>query len=151
MPTSRHIFLQIDTEGLLKEMGTSPAPTNAQVRQYTLIGDQGSLAMGNQIENFSIGINPQEDLHFSIMPMKIFSYHILYFTEFRVVDYRDITIPGEVVVDPHTLSFKVEVTDGEPGGYAQFNLFATLEYNDGNSLISVPICIDPMLRIKQLR
>lgn len=149
MENSKHIFLQVDTDSIIAGLG-SGVPTNSQVRLHTLIYDQGSMALGNQIENFVIDVISDLDILFTILPLQLFSNHKLYFTEFKLLEpHKGISIPDDIILDGHEVSFKVPIKQVEEGGIANFCLYAIIEYQILKETVRVPICIDPVLRVKQ--
>jgi len=149
MGNSRHIFIQIDCDRLFSKVGGS-IPTNDQVRDNTAIYDQGSMALGNAVDTFTIFVTGNQDIHFTILPLVLFTYHKLYFTEFKVVQSNgEISVPNDVDVDGHQVSFKVSVASATAGGTLSFNLYAMLEYQLASGVTQIPICIDPVLRANQ--
>lgn len=144
MGNSRHIFIQIDTNSIIALR--NPKPTNEEVRAHTIIYDQGSLALGNAVKGFTIDVEANQDLHFSIMPLELFSYSKLYFTGFQVTEDTGIGIPKKVNPDTHVLSFSVPVGNVQKGGSAVFCLNGVLETQAGKK---IDLCIDPRLQTDQ--
>jgi len=149
MGNSRHIFIQIDCNKLFAATGSN-TPSNDLVREHTAIYDQGSMALGNAVDTFAIPVIANQDIHFTILPLVLFSYHKLYFTEFKVIQTDgNITIPGDVQLDGHQVSFKVSITNVIAGGSLSFNLYGMMEFQMPSGVIQLPICIDPVLRANQ--
>lgn len=149
MANSRHVFVQIDSSRLIANIGIEP-PTNDQVRENTAIYDQGSMALGNPVESFAIPVTTDQDVFFTIVPLVLFSFHKLYFTDFKVVQTNGgISVPDNIKLEGHQVSFKVPVSNVSSGGELSFFLYATLEYQIANSMVRIPLCIDPVLRANQ--
>lgn len=149
MTNSRHVFVQIDTSRLIAGIGINP-PGNDLVRENTAIYDQGSMALGNPVESFAIPVAANEEVYFTILPLVLFSYHKLYFTDFQVVQSNGgISVPDNIPLEGHQVSFKVPVSEVTSGGILSFYLYAVLEYQLGSSTVSIPLCIDPVLRANQ--
>lgn len=149
MADARHVFIQVDTSLLIAVIGAN-IPTNAQVRECTYIYDQGSMALGNPIESFAIPVSSDQDIYFTILPLVLYSHHKLYFTDFQVEQTNGgITVPNNITLQDHQVSFKVPVSNVTEGGLLNFYLYATLEYQVANDTVQIPICIDPVLRANQ--
>ncbi|MBW8683876.1 hypothetical protein [Chitinophaga rhizophila] len=149
MTNSRHIFVQIDTSRLIAGIGLNP-PTNDQVRENTAIYDQGAMSLGNPVESFAIPVIAHETIFFTIIPLVLYSYHKLYFTDFKVIQSNGgITVPDEIALHGHQVSFKVHVSEVNDGGLLNFYLYAMLEYQLGSDIVKIPLCIDPVLRANQ--
>lgn len=153
MGNSKHIFVQIDTDSIillekeiqkLHEKGDQQA-INELVRSHTIIYDQGSMVLGNPIKNFTISVEPNQEVRFAILPVQLYSHHKLYLDGFKCSNNIGIKYPN--MENSHHLSFKITTdADVEPGAHTNFFLNACLEY-EGNK--SIAICIDPVLRIQQ--
>ncbi|SFN33021.1 hypothetical protein SAMN05428949_2451 [Chitinophaga sp. YR627] len=149
MAHSRHVFVQVDCSRLIANIGINP-PSNAQVRENTAIYDQGAMALGNPVESFAIPVTTDQDVYFTILPLVLFSYHKLYFTDFKVINSNGgITVPDDIKLDGHQVSFKVPISNVSAGGELSFDLYAMLEYQIANELVKIPLCIDPVLRANQ--
>lgn len=149
MAHSTHVFIQVDTTRLIAAMGGNP-PTNDLVREYTAIYDQGSMALGSPVETFAIPVTADGDVFFTILPLVLFSYHKLYFTDFQVINTNGgISVPDNIPIDGHQVGFKVPIGSVSQGGALSFYLYAVLEYKQGNETVKVPIVIDPVLRANQ--
>lgn len=149
MAHSRHVFIQVDTNRLIAGIGVNP-PTNEQVRENTAIYDQGSMALGSPVETFAIPVKADGDVYFTIVPLVLFSYHKLYFTDFQVISSNGgISVPDNLPLDGHQVSFKVPIGSVTQGGALSFYLYAVLEYKQGDETVKVPIVIDPVLRANQ--
>ncbi|MEO9966380.1 MAG: hypothetical protein ABJF11_11360 [Reichenbachiella sp.] len=144
MGNSRHIFIQIDTNSIIAL--NNPKPKNEDVRAHTLIYDQGSLALGNAVKNFTINVQTGQEIHFSIVPLELFSYAKLYFTGFLVTEDTGIELPSQVKPDTHVLSFSIPIGNVQKNGTAVFCLNAVLETQEGKK---IDICIDPRLQTEQ--
>lgn len=146
MEISKHIFLQVDTNSIIA-LGTS-TPSCNQVRAYTYIYDKGSMVMGNAIDSFVIEVEANMSIYFSILPLQLYSYHEIYFTEFVLSKTaRGIAVPGIVYADGQNTSLTVPVKTVDEGGEAAFTLNAIIQTAAGTQ--PIVICIDPVLRVKQ--
>ncbi|HEX8563521.1 MAG TPA: hypothetical protein VF676_11130 [Flavobacterium sp.] len=151
MDSSKHIFIQIDTNSILTGAGAN-LPTNKLVSEHSFIYDQGSMVMGKPEKTFSIEVVSGMDVYFTILPLQLFSRNKLYFTKFEVISSNDdISFKDNVlpVIDDHAVSFKATIEKALPGGEINFSLGAAIEYQIAGEYIPVPICIDPVLRVKQ--
>lgn len=141
MENSRHIFIQIDTDSIIAL--NKQKPSDEEVRAHTIISDQGSLALGNAVTGFTIDVESDQILHFSIMPTKLYTYSKLYFRKFKIHQDKGITIPPTVTPSPHALSFYVQIGNVEKNGSAMFSLDACLETEMGGT---IDLCIDPRIQ-----
>lgn len=149
MPQSRHIFVQVDTESLIGiyQNGGTKSVTDYEVREHSVIYDQGSMALGNPIVNFAIGIEAMQDIYFTILPLKLFSFDTVYFTEFKVEEARGVDVKT-TDFDKQDVSFSINTgASVEDGGYVTFCLKAKIKCALNGDLI--PINIDPVLRVIQ--
>jgi hypothetical protein len=149
MGNCRHIFVQMNTSGL-KSILTDKDPTDAQVREFTIINDQGSMALGNPIDSFSIGVDTDDILYFGIVPSVLYTNDIVYLTDFLPAGDGNHGIVVEPVEIPdYTISFKVKLGDVAEDGIYKFTLKGTLSYYVGSDKVKVPFTIDPVLRANQ--
>lgn len=143
MGNSRHIFIQIDTNSIIA-LGKSE-PTNEEVRAHTMIYDQGSLALGNAVKSFTIEVKEGQELHFSIIPLELFTYSKVYFTAFEIIKPSKMKVPS-MKPKGNVLSFIVPISEAGYGGSADFCLNAVIETQNGEH---IKICIDPRLQTEQ--
>ena len=153
MRNTRHIFVQVDTESVLINNPYPTAPVS--VCEHSLIYDQGSMALGNAVTNFIVDANTDQTIHFTILPLKLFSFHKLYFTDFAaVVKEGQMKIPTKIDFPDQPLSFSIFLGDASKNSLAVFTLGATLEFErvteDGKrEKLKMEIVIDPVLRANQ--
>lgn len=146
MKNTTHIFIQINTEKIIL-IGKNK-PSNREVRGCSIICDQGSLSIGSPIKEFAIDVAANQDLHFSIVPLDLMSYHKVYFTKFNVVPNSEKGMKMKNKdLGGHELSFKVEIGKADKNAHLDFNLHAILEYEDCDGLQVVHLCIDPKIRV----
>ena len=149
-PESRNIFIQVNTDAIIGifESGGIEAVTPFAVRENTIIYDQGSMALGNPILNFNIGVEARQDIHFTILPLQLFSFDKLYFTEFKVEEKKGIDIT--TCNYERVISFSINTGDAvEHDGYVVFTLKGIIEYKRKGVTTSIEIDIDPVLRVIQ--
>ena len=153
MKNTRHIFVQVDTESVLRENPYPTAPVS--VCEHSLIYDQGSMALGNAVTNFIVDANTDQTIHFTILPLKLFSFHKLYFKDFTaVVKEGQMEIPTKIDLREQPLSFSIFLGAASKNSVAVFTLGATLEFEivtkDGKrEKLEMEIVIDPVLRANQ--
>ena len=152
MENSSHIFIQVDTAGLIQIAGEI-LPNSQQVSEHAYIFDQGSMALGKPEKTFSIDVVPGKEIYFTILPLQLFSKNKLYFTRFEVtytnglITFSKDQMPS---IDGHQISFKMTIDKAETGGELSFALHGVVEYRvPVGEIISIPITIDPVMRVKQ--
>ena len=153
MENSKHIFVQIDTDGIIREKEVLKALKKADdkkgifeiIRGYTTIYDQGTMVMGYPIKTFTIDILPGQEVYFTILPAKLYSHHKLYFDGFECTTEIGLRIPD--LSSQHELSFKVTASDNVNGTEStEFCLSAVLEYEGEDSIV---LLIDPVIQVVQ--
>lgn len=150
MENSRHIFFQIDTDGIINLLQTSKQLKDKAVLQHTVIYDQGAMALGHPVKSYVVDIRSNEDLHFTILPLKLFSHHKLYFTEFKLNgECEGLSVPADQLIDGKAVSFKLPIQTVSKGSETEFTLYANLEYEEDHKKTTIPLCIDPVLRANQ--
>ncbi|MDI1256337.1 MAG: hypothetical protein PSV16_09560 [Flavobacterium sp.] len=149
MESTRHIFIQVDTDEIIRHSNPQ-APPPLNVNEYTKIFDQGWMALGSAIKNFDINASTDELIYFTIVPNELSSYHKLYFTSFDVIstDSSLLTVTPIMPIKDQ-ISFKIKVDEAKTGGFIQFALGAMIDYEQYGNLVSLPILIDPVLRANQ--
>lgn len=150
MENSTHIFIQVDTAGII-EIAGEILPSAKQVSEHAYIYDQGSMTLGKPDNTFSIEVTSGQDIYFAILPLELFSKNKLYFTKFEVVSTNgDITFTQNPEIKGHEISFKVTIDKAVTGGQLNFALDGVVEYKvPVGETISIPIRIDPVMRVKQ--
>lgn len=146
-PESKHIFVQVNTDNIIT-IYESPASNGDVILENTIIYDQGSMALGNPIVDFAIGIESHQDVYFSIIPSKLFTYDKVCFTAFVVEQEQGVHIPDQKWEDG-ILSFSVNTGAVEPGGFVVFNLVGRIDYKRKTLTKSIDIKIDPVMRVVQ--
>ncbi|MBC9930141.1 hypothetical protein [Chitinophaga qingshengii] len=147
MTEARHIFLEIDTYRLLSSPTTDDPPA-ALVLENTRLFDQGSMALGTPIQSFSILVEKNQDIFFTILPHLLYTDHKLYFNALVVG-------PGKIVITPYLdpeerpVSFKVTVVEAPENQQLAFSLKAVLQYQQGTEVKTMNLTIDPVLRANQ--
>lgn len=116
MSTSRHIFLQANTDNIMKAHGEMVLEKKKlkkrklkkkktkelklevvnifeeEVLRNILIYSQGSMSLGDPIKEFTVGVdsktgvNSKERIYFTIVPLFLFIGHKLYFKKFKPKD-----------------------------------------------------------------
>jgi len=150
MNTSKHIFVQIDTDSIVALSSGSITINNNDVLDHTLIYNQGSMALGSAVKDFNIIIEPGDQVTFTILPLKLFTNHTLTFTEFIVPKEHDY-VHFECSDTKDKVSFTVTVGDVEKDCNIEFSLDAVLNFKLDGIPAVIPICIDPVLKAKQGR
>jgi len=147
MEDSTNIFIQIDTESVLYY---GERPSEDQVSAHTLIYNQGSMALGNAVKDFGTNIYDKQDIYFTILPLKLFSNHKIYLTDFKVLnDPGDKIKFSPAAMESNCVTFKITIEAGVPDAELTFGLYAIIQHVKDNKIIETPIYIDPVLRIKQ--
>lgn len=147
MNTSRHIFLQIDTEKLIALSYAGVKISDELVLAHTFIYKQGAMALGSAVKDFGITAEPGDTLTFTILPLELFSTNTLTFSGFKPLEQEDVSLSCEPF--KNQVSFIVSVNEVRKDCLVDFSLSATLEFFiDGRTLL-IPISIDPVLRAKQ--
>ena len=153
MGNSKHIFIQIDTDSIIlleKEIRKlqkkgNQKEINSLIREHTLIYDQGSMSLGNPIKNFAIDVEQNQEVHFAILPVQMYSHHKLYFNGFTCIKKIGIHFPK--LETKHCLSFRITVdSHAKSGDSTEFCLHAVLEYEGHEPIF---LAIDPVIRIIQ--
>jgi len=149
-PEAKHIFIQVNTDNIiaLRESGMSDKDFEAAVLEHIIIYDQGSMALGSPIVDFAIAVDSVQDVYFTILPIKLFSYHKVCLTGFNVEKSTGINIPA-CKWDPGVLSFKVNTGNVTENGSLVFSLVARIDYIRGGLAKNIPINIDPVMRVRQ--
>ncbi|MXN92013.1 hypothetical protein GR160_12330 [Flavobacterium sp. Sd200] len=156
MSTSRHIFLQIDTDSIIA-IAESLQLTDysfgdircEEVLEHTLIYNQGGMALGNAVEDFATIVEEGDLITVTILPLKLFSNHMLTFVEFVPEPHPYAVLE---VQDPKSkVSFDVNVARVVQECSVKFNLKILLRKIKGDAVTEIPLCIDPVLRVRQGR
>lgn len=152
MGNSSHIFIQVDTTGLIQIAGEI-LPNSQQVSEHAYIFDQGSMALGKPEKTFTIEVTPNQEIYFAILPLQLFSKNKLYFTKFEItytnglITFLKDEMPN---IAGHEISFKLTIDKADAGGELSFALHGIVEYRvPVGEIISIPIVIDPVMRVKQ--
>lgn len=155
MNTPRHIFLQVDTDSIIaiaewqNTMHKLIDIECEEVLAHTLIYNQGGMALGNAVEDFGTVVERGDQITFTILPLKLFSNHMLTFQKFDPVANPHVILETE---DPkNKVSFIVTVVEVTEDCFIKFNLNILLKHTKGTLLTEIPLCIDPVLRAKQGR
>lgn len=147
MEDSTNIFIQIDTDSVLYY---GESPTEEQVSAHTLIYNQGSMALGNAVKDFGTNIYDQQDVYFTILPLKLFSDHKIFLTDFKVISDSGEKIKfSPATIEKNCITFKITIEAGVPNAELTFGLHAVIQHIKEKEVIQTPIYIDPVLRIKQ--
>jgi len=149
-PEAKHIFIQVNTENIiaLHESGMSDKELKDAVLEHTIIYDQGSMALGSPIMDFAIAVDSLQDVFFTILPIKLFSYDKVCLIEFNVEKSVGIPIPS-CKWEPGVLSFSVNTGSVEKDGNLVFNLVARINYTWKGLAKDLKIYIDPVMRVRQ--
>jgi len=148
----KHVFIQIDTQRLLKDFVSNEIPTCEQLREYAIIYDQGSMSLGNAIRNFDVLVDSDQDVAFTILPLELFSNHKLSFTKFKIgKNNGGIIAPDFIDLPKPQISFSLGIEKVLDNGEADFTLYGLLEYQVKEDIIQIPLSIDPVLRANQGR
>ncbi|WP_166923457.1 hypothetical protein [Flavobacterium poyangense] len=148
MKKSRNIFVQVDTDRVIKELKFD-LRTPVNVSMSSFIYDQGLMAMGHAEKSFNIEIETGENIFFTIVPLHLYSYHKIYFTEFKILSNSNgISVTSSLI--GKQVSFDVYIDKADEGGIINFDLIATIEFYDAlGRTVNLPILIDPVLRANQ--
>lgn len=151
MGNSKHIFIQIDTDGIIQQYIQNGAQhlTSDQVLAHTIIYDRGLIGYGDAIEQFTIYGSSYQEIHFTILPVKLYSENKLSFVNFNNgTKIHGITIDDHVFPNSSDnmkrISFKISIEKNFRG--ANFSLNGLLEYGSDNK---IPFVIDPMIQVVQ--
>jgi len=149
-PEAKNIFIQVNTENIiaLHESGMSDKELKDAVLEHTIIYDQGSMALGSPIVDFAIAVDSLQDIFFTILPIKLFSYDKVCLTGFKVESSAGIHIP-DCNWEQGVLSFSVNTGSVEKDGNLVFNLVARINYTWKGLAKNIPINIDPVMRVRQ--
>lgn len=149
---SKHIFIQVDTNSIIGAHSDDKI-TPEKVREHTIIYDQGSMALGRPVEDFNIFVEDSQDIFFSILPLQLFTYNKVYFTDFKIKASSGFPdIKNKDFGSEHIISFSINTgiqQPQDPNAYVRFELGAVIEFDFGGITIPISILIDPVLRIKQ--
>lgn len=153
-PFSKHIFIQVNTEAIIdlnaKYNGNFP---KGSVLEQTILYEQGSMAIGSPIKDMLIDVEQGQELYITILPLQLFGYNKVYFTNF--IPQPGSKIIGQLPSFPsHILSCQLGVYEyAEIGAEEHFDLQAVIEEysGDGNPPKLINITIDPVLRVIQRR
>lgn len=151
MGNSKHIFIQIDTDSFIQQYnqnGGNPL-TPSQVLAHALVYDRGLVGYGSAIEQYTIYGSCEQQIHFTILPVKLYSSNKLSFTNFNNGQpINGITLDDHVFPNPSNnmkrISFKITIDKNFSG--ADFSLNVQLEYGSGNI---IPFTIDPVIQVRQ--
>ena len=154
MPTnSKHIFVQVNTDAIIdiSKKYEGNFPEGAQLDQ-TIIYDQGSMVLGSPIKELYIDVEPGQQLYITILPLMLYGYHKVYFTDF-VPESPSSIINKLPEFNSHVVSFSLDVdSEAHVGAQERFGLKAVLEYSDGDgNILTIDMDIDPVLRVIQRR
>jgi hypothetical protein len=151
--TSKHIFLQVNTEAiaLLNAEYHGDIP-DASVLAQTILYEQGSLALGGPIRDMTIDVEPGQELYFTILPLTLYGYNKVYFNDF-IQDATTSIITKLPQFDSHILSFSISIDETAPvGAEERFDMMAVVEvYQSDDNPVKIQIKIDPVLRVIQRR
>ena len=174
MNTSRHIFLQANTDNIMKAHGEMQIQKKKlkkkkkkstkelkklklevvetfeeEVLRNMLIYSQGSMSLGDPIKEFAIGVNTKERIYFTIVPLFLFVRHKLNFKGFGCTNKNIKTIP-ELGSENSPVSFYIDVDPKEVSEPLPFSLEMTLHYEVAkDSWEKFDFTVDPVLRVIQ--
>ncbi|MDX6191908.1 hypothetical protein ACHRV5_17565 [Flavobacterium sp. FlaQc-52] len=156
MKKTRNIFIQIDTDRVIKESGSNFKEFNfdlsippVNVSESSFICEQGLMAMGDAEKSFCIDTETGETIFFTIVPLRLYSYHKIYFTEFKILNDNNEIITTSSLTDKQ-VSFDVYIKKANQNSNVAFDLLAVIEFkNVLGETVSLPILIDPVLRANQ--
>lgn len=148
MKNSKNIFIQVDTDRVIKELKFD-LHTPINVRESSYIYDQGLMAMGHAEKNFNIETKTGDTLFFTIIPLRLYSFHKIYFTEFKILTENNEIITTSSLTDEH-VSFSIQIKRADKNSSLSFDLLAVIEHQDIlDKTVRLPILIDPVLRANQ--
>ncbi|MCW3465141.1 hypothetical protein [Chitinophaga nivalis] len=148
MTDARHIFLEIDTYKLINA-SIHDKGGDALVLENTRLFDQGSMALGNPIQSFTIPVRENLDIFFTILPHLLYTDHKLYFEELKQMEKSEIKIISSLNSGERPVSFKVTVEKAPNDSKLVFSLKAALQYQQGTDIKIMNLSIDPVLRANQ--
>lgn len=171
MSTSRHIFLQANTDNIMKAHGEMEIEKKKlkkkkkkktkelklklvesfeeEVLRNILIYSQGSMSLGDPIKEFAIGVNTKERIYFTIVPLFLFIRHKLNFKSFACTNKNIKTVP-ELGSENIPVSFYIDVDPEEVSKPLPFTLEMTLHYEVAkDSWEKFDFTVDPVLRVIQ--
>lgn len=154
MGNSKHIFLQLDSTSIIKEIeqrgDSSQAIKNEIAIKNCILFEQGSASAGNAIKNFVIDVEGGQDIYFTVLPKQLMTLDKLYFTDNGFTPNGNANISVEIEnLGIHDVSFKMTIADNTPiGNHENFSFNLTIETSEGNKSKSINVTIDPMLRIQ---
>ncbi len=175
MNTSRHIFLQANTDNIIKLHGEMVIEKKKlkkkkkkksakelkklklgivetfeeEVLRNILIYSQGSMSLGDPIKEFTVGVDTKEKIYFTIVPLFLFVHHKLNFKGFGCTNKNIKTIP-ELGSENKPVSFYIEVDPKEISESLPFSLEMTLEYEVAkDTWEKFDFTVDPVLRVIQ--
>lgn len=195
MSTSKHIFLQINTENIIeiyeereneikkslrkdlkkkfkkregkeskeefkKELKKALTEkikkenilANNEILSNCLIYSQGAMSLGNPIKSFTIDVDLEEEIYFTIVPLFLFIRHKLYFRKFDCQPDPNIKPVPELGGKNKPVSFCMKINKDEKNKTLPFSLEIILEYQDlkdPKKTIEIPLIIDPVLQVVQ--
>lgn len=172
MANSKHVFVQLDTDSIIAGYEELLKKTKGKLnkadrkhkkinnealitltKMHTLLFTQGSMAMGNPTEDFTVDVDLNADVYFSILPLELFSYHHLYFTFFECNNVRPKTKPSLSEKNSH-VSFKItcdveEVVNYTLGIQLKYKVFVGKDKSCKPKEKSIRLILDPKLRVRQ--
>lgn len=156
MKPTKHIFIQVNTDALIeihkaKELVSENSRiTHKEALDNCLIFSQGSMSMGDPIKNFIVETDVEQEISFTILPLSLFTTHLLYFKNFHCSGtYQMQTFP-KLGGSYKPVSFIIDSTSLKEPGEIPFTLDLVLEYrNFEGEYKSLELCIDPVLQVKQ--
>ncbi|WP_298425855.1 hypothetical protein [uncultured Kordia sp.] len=168
MKVSKHIFLQANTDNIIKSYTTFTEFLNStkkkkraklkskalidfkeEVLSSTLIFSQGSMSLGDPIKQFAIDVHSNERVYFTILPLFLFVRHKLHFKDF-VCENKNLTPVPELGKENEPVSFYIDVDPKEIPKPLSFSLDITLEYLNTNGITKTfDFTVDPVLRVVQ--
>lgn len=156
MKPTKHIFLQINTDAIIetykaKELLSKHAIiTNKEALNNCLIFSQGSMSMGDPIKNFIVETDVEREIGFTILPVSLFTPHLLYFKSFNCLNGSDIKTTPILDQEKKPVSFIIDSVSLKEPTEIPFSLEIVLEYKDLEGVWkSIELCIDPVLQVKQ--
>lgn len=170
MKVSKHIFLQANTDHIIKSHANFTELSNnfkkkkkkkrtkltskallsfkEEVLGNTLIYSQGSMSLGDPIKQFTIDVQPNERIYFTIVPLFLFVRHKLNFKNFICKNKNLVPVP-ELGKENKPVSFYIDIGE-ETFTQTSFALEITLEYIDTDGKTKTfDFTIDPVLRVVQ--